>query len=369
MTKVCCFFNYPPHYRYAIYKAMDKSLNCDFFFGDNVFMPLEVFDVHCLRGFKTYLIAHITNFKGYIWHKGVIKLFNPLYTHYIVTGDPSLIANWMLILWSKMTGKKLIMWTHGIHQKYNKKTTIFIYKLFYRSADVLLMYSNYNLKYMEDLGCKTENIQYIHNSLDTNVQTSLYKNIQKSDIYNNHFKNNNPVVIYIGRLQKRKRIEQLIEAVALLDNSNVNVNIVLVGDNMDADYLRTLVESKGLEQKTWFYGASYDEKHNSELLYNASVCVCPAAVGLTAIHSLSYGCPVISNDNFETQMPECACIVEGVTGSFFREDNIVDLAEKIRYWCSLSPSNREKTRRDARNLITQEWSIDYQIKILKNVLE
>ena len=34
MKKICCFFNYPPHYRYAIYNAMDRTLNCDFFFGD-----------------------------------------------------------------------------------------------------------------------------------------------------------------------------------------------------------------------------------------------------------------------------------------------------------------------------------------------
>lgn len=369
MKKICCFFNYPPHYRYAIYNAMDKTFNCEFYFGDNVFIPLKSFDVHCLEGFKAYLNARITNFKGYIWHKGAMKLFNPSYTHYIVTGEPSIIANWMLILWCKITGKKLIMWTHGIHQTYNKKSNVVVYKLFYRSADILLMYSSYNLKYMENLGCKTEKIRYIHNSLDTKVQTSIYKNIQKSNIYTNYFNNENPVVIYIGRLQKRKKIEQIIEAVDLLNSKNVSINIVLVGNNVDDDYLRTIVKSKGLERNTWFFGASYDETKNSELLFNASVCVCPAAIGLTAIHSLSYGCPVISNDNLETQMPECECIVEGVTGSFFKEDNINDLAKKIDYWCNISPSKREITRREARKLITQQWSIDYQIETLKEIIE
>ena len=298
-----------------------------------------------------------------------MKLFNPSYTHYIVTGESSIIANWMLILWTKITGKKLIMWTHGIHQTINKRSSVIVYKLFYRSADVLLMYSSYNLKYMVNLGCKTEKIRYIHNSLDTKVQSSIYENIQKSDIYTNYFKNDDPVVIYIGRLQKRKRIEQLIEAVDILKNKSVNVNLVLVGDNVDAEFLRTLVKSKRLEQNTWFFGASYDEIQNSELLYNASVCVCPAAIGLTAIHSLSYGCPIISNDNFETQMPECECIVEGVTGSFFKEDNVEDLANKIQHWCGISTSQRERTRKEARKLITQEWSIDYQIETLKKIIE
>lgn len=59
------------------------------------------------------------------------------------------------------------------------------------------------------------------------------------------------------------------------------------------------------------------------------MCVCPAAVGLTAIHALSYGCPVISNDNVETQMPEFESIVEGETGSLFKENDIEDLVEKL----------------------------------------
>ena len=70
MTKICCFFNYPPHYRYAIYKAIDNTFDCDFYFGDDVFQPLKTFDVHRLHGFKSFLKAKMTNIKGYIWHKG-----------------------------------------------------------------------------------------------------------------------------------------------------------------------------------------------------------------------------------------------------------------------------------------------------------
>ena len=53
----------------------------------------------------------------------------------------------------------------------------------------------------------------------------------------------------------------------------------------------------------------YNEEANAELLYNASVCVCPAEVGLTAIHSLLFGTPVVSNDNFDEQMPEFESII------------------------------------------------------------
>ena len=104
-------------------------------------------------------------------------------------------------------------------------------------------------------------------------------------------------------------------------------------------------------------------------MFDASVCVCPAAVGLTAIHALSYGCPVISNDNVETQMPEFESIVEGETGSLFKENDIEDLVEKIKYWCCLNLEQRTHTRDIARQLILSEWSVDYQIQILKSLLK
>jgi len=33
MKKLCCIFNYNPHYRFPIYREMDLKLNCDFFGG------------------------------------------------------------------------------------------------------------------------------------------------------------------------------------------------------------------------------------------------------------------------------------------------------------------------------------------------
>ena len=98
---------------------------------------------------------------------------------------------------------------------------------------------------MTDLGCKTDKIYYIHNSLNTDFQNEIYANLHESNIYSKHFNNNNPVVIYIGRLQKRKRIEQLIEAIDFLNKEGEKINLVLIGDNSDAEYLQLLVGHVG----------------------------------------------------------------------------------------------------------------------------
>ena len=44
--------------------------------------------------------------------------------------------------------------------------------------------------------------------------------------------------------------------------------------------------------------------------------VSPGNVGLTAIHSLSYGTPVLTHNNFNNQMPEVESIQPGFNGYF-----------------------------------------------------
>lgn len=157
---------------------------------------------------------------------------------------------------------------------------------------------------------------------------------------------------------------------ALAQKQGFYFNLVLVGEKTNVESeISVLMEKYGLSNRTWFYGPCFDENKNAQLLFDASVCVCPAAVGLTAIHALSYGCPVISNDNVETQMPEFESIVDGETGSLFKENDIEDLVEKIKYWCCLNLEQRTHTRDIARQLILSEWSVDYQIQILKSLLK
>ena len=79
----------------------------------------------------------------------------------------------------------------------------------------------------------------------------------------------------------------------------------------------------------WYVGPLYDEATLGKFLYNADLCVSPGNVGLTAIHALTFGLPVISHDNYLAQMPEFEAITPGKTGMFFRENDSKDLYNKI----------------------------------------
>lgn len=367
--KLCCFFNHCPFYRFPIYSAIDKEFDAEFYFNDCIEFGSKPFDVNQLKGFKSFVHGYFTKLKkGYVVNTNISPLFNWKYTHYILTGDPSFLANWLILIYGVLFRKKVFLWCHGINAPIKKKSWRFLMSCFYGMAEGILLYGEHAIPYMKDLGCKEERMFCIHNSLDTELQTRLYNTELKSNIYKEHFGNDNPIVIYIGRIQKRKKVDQLVKAIYLLHNEGINVNLVIVGNIMDDDSIQKCVSDYNLEEQVWFYGPSYTEETNSLLLYNSDVCVSPGNVGLTCIHALSYGTPVISNDNFETQMPEYAAIVPDKTGDFYKENDIADMAKVLKKWIRIDIDKRTNCRIIARNTVLKNWSVQYQINLLKSVL-
>lgn len=367
--KICCVFNYASFYREPIYSEMDKELKCDFFFGDTAFENIKELDTQKLKGFKGYIKAKRTPFKGHIWHSGARHIFKKEYTHYILTGNPKYIINWIILFYAALTGKKTYLWTHGLHKTHSGFFDRLYHRLFYASATGCLMYNRRNCHFMQEIGCKEERLHVIHNSLDSDRQSEIYKKLAPENIYSEHFGNDYPTVIYIGRIQKIKKIPLIIEALAELRKEGKTINLALVGADVDSAEISKEIERLELQKQVWLYGPCYNEEENSRLLYNAAACVSPGNVGLTAIHSLTYGTPVITNDNFTTQMPEFEAITDGITGSFFKEDDVKELAKKIDFWTNITPSQREECRRAARHTIESEWNTHSQMQLLKTLLK
>ena len=280
--RICCFFNYNPLYRFPIYHAMDEELDCDFYFGDSVFQPLKQFPPEQLMGYKKTLHTVRTGFKDYKWHRGIRHLLRG-YSVYLITGQIDYLSNWLLLVWSRLTGKRIYCWTHGISKTESKKpVSRFIYKVFFRSMDGIFLYNNYKITLMTELGVKRNRMHVIHNSMDTTTQTRLYLSIKPSHIYQEHFGNDKSTIIYIGRIQAYKRLDMLIDALQLINAEEHRANLVVVGEPTDDYSLEECINSSGQQNHVWLYGPCYSEEKNAELLYNADVCVCPEAVGLTA---------------------------------------------------------------------------------------
>jgi glycosyltransferase involved in cell wall biosynthesis len=116
-----------------------------------------------------------------------------------------------------------------------------------------------------------------------------------------------------------------------------------------------------------FYGSSFDEVENAKLIYASDLCVAPGEIGLTAMHSLVYGTPVVTHGDFSKQMPEYEAVVSGRSGLFFREGDLLDLTDKINCWLDAGKC-RDEVRTDCREIILKKYNPSYQREVIEKAI-
>lgn len=290
------------------------------------------------------------------------------YDKFLMIGTPMCISLWILCVLLKIfyPSKKIYFWTHGWYGKELWFERI-IKKAFLKLANGLFVYGNYAKELLIKEGFPVNKLYVIHNSLSYDVQLELRKQMKKTSIYSEHFRNENPILIFIGRLTPIKQLDMLVQSVSDLKNDGMKCNLVFIGDGPMKKVLEEKVKSLNIIQQVWFYGACYDEKTNSELIYNADMCVAPGNVGLTAIHSMMFGCPVITHNDFSYQMPEFEAIKPLVTGSFYKRGCQDSLNRTIFEWFNINGKKREYIRQQCYREIDDQWTPYFQMKIIKNV--
>ena len=122
-----------------------------------------------------------------------------------------------------------------------------------------------------------------------------------------------------------------------------------------------------ISEDVLFYGACYKEKILAPLIMMADICLSPGEVGLTALHSLIYGTPVITHDNFSKQMPEFEAICPGVSGEFYKYGNLDDLCSKIKVIIKLVDAGVINPN-TCRKAILKYYNTEYQAGVFVQML-
>lgn len=370
--------NIAPLYRTSVWTKYleSKTMELHFFFGKENNSGIQTIDfeadnllkfkdrVHSLKNTyikKKYLIWQ--NFK-------ILKWLKKKPSTIIILGDFILLSNWLIILLAKIKKVEVVAKGHGMYGN-EKGLKLLLRRTFLRLADKHLVYEKHGKNVMVENGIPSDKIHILFNSLDYDyhVKTRKYLNeLDKSSILH-FFKNPQlPTLIFIGRLTNIKKLDLIIHAAKILETRNTILNILFVGSGKESDDLKNLAKENLLEGTYYFYGQSYDEEVNSKLLATSDLCVSPGNVGLTAIHSLSYGTPVCTHSNLYYQMPEAEAIKHQENGILFEQDNVISLANEIENWLLNNP-NRQATRNKCYKIIDEFYNPYYQTKVLENLIE
>jgi glycosyltransferase involved in cell wall biosynthesis len=370
MKKLCLIFDSASHYRSAIYQAIDANFECDWYFkktsADDSIKEMDLSKIKRWRYCKSYG----RNDRLY-WLGGLISnLFKKQYGTYFTLIESRSASCWLFLLLHKLffRKKKVYGWGHGwLCKKTGLQAKLDVIK--YNSLDGMFVYNNRSKNLLIQAGVLPHKLHVIYNTLDYDKQIVLRNKMNQTSIYQNHWRNSHPTLLFVGRLTRVKRLDLLLEAIYHLKLRGVAYNLVLIGDGECRDELNQFARQYGIEPQLWFYGPCYDEEKNAELIYNADLCVSPGNVGLTAMHAMMFGCPVLTHDNFSMQMPEFEAICAGQTGDFFAYNDVEDLAKKIHHWISTSCHQRDEVRAACYREIDSKWNYHNQIKLLTSIIK
>lgn len=376
---VAIIYHYIAHYRKPIFDTLCASETIDYYVVADVTSNIASLKVlnksigssgpNISR--KWLQVKNIWITKNILWQTGLVRLaLNSHYDHLIFLGNMYFISTWVAVILARLNGKKVYFWTHGVrNSKTNLKEKIRFN--FYRLADGVFLYGNTAKKILSDRGLSASKLHVIYNSLDFDEQTGYLLDISPDEKIKKRqdlgIKSNDKIIVTSGRLTQSKKIELLIQALSKINLSSIeNHKLIIIGDGPDKASIETESTRLQVVDDVIFYGECYNEKDISLLISMSDVFVVPGDIGLSAIHSLTYGTPVVTHDHFITHKPEYEAIKDGVNGSFYKLNDVDDMVKKILFW---SMKNNNDVFDQCRSVISKFYNADYQKRIIDQVIQ
>lgn len=161
-----------------------------------------------------------------------------------------------------------------------------IYKHIFQRAltksDLVVCVSNAVKKtHIKNLKLKEEKVTVIYNGINERFFSKKFKEEKEK---------NNVNLIYVGRLEKEKGLDILIDAISIIKSKHNNVNLLIVGDGSEINNLKNEVINKEVNDIVKFYGKQVDVikwlDKSDIFIYPV---VCEEAFGISVVEAMARG--------------------------------------------------------------------------------
>jgi colanic acid/amylovoran biosynthesis glycosyltransferase len=235
-------------------------------------------------------------------------------------------------------------------------------RFLYRNADAVVAYGDHVKRYLVSEGVKPERVFVARHAIDNSFYSRAVSSDEKEAIRATlGLRPDQLVVLYLGRLEKAKGVEHLIEGFAL--SQLPGAVLVIAGDGSERPALEDRVRKLGLEQRVRFAGY-VPVKETVPYYALASMVVLPSVTtpqgkelwGLVVNEAFNQGVPVIAS---------CAVgavagglVQDGTNGIVVPETDAAALAGALERM-GKDPVLRERMGAEAKRLIA-EWNHEIQ---------
>jgi glycosyltransferase involved in cell wall biosynthesis len=234
------------------------------------------------------------------WSRQNVKRFDVIHMHTVRTFQNAVVSHF-----ARRHGIPYVLSAHGtlpliVRRRLPKQAYDLLFgRRLLQDAGMLIAVSEVEADQYRQWGIPEERIHMIYNGLDLDEFASL-PNEGSFRASLPQMQDGTKLAAYLGRIEERKGLDQLIEAFEKLLEGDVRAQLVIAGpDEGIQSSLHSLSASLGLDGRVIFCGPLYG-KDRLSLLVDADVVVLPAVheiFGLVPFEALLCGTPVIVSDD------------------------------------------------------------------------
>jgi glycosyltransferase involved in cell wall biosynthesis len=194
----------------------------------------------------------------------------------------------------------------------------------YKRADGALAYSSLGKNLIPTYGIREENVFVTYNTGDSETLLCEKERVRQEPSI---LPVNSRRIIHVGRLVKWKRVDLLIDAFSNVIKEFPDAELVIIGEGPERENLVKLVGDLNIDQKVHFTGSVYDPKTIGAYMNASSIYVLAGMGGLSINDAMTYSLPIICSvcDGTERDL-----VTHNVNGLYFKENNAIDLSDKIK---------------------------------------
>lgn len=340
MYKVALIQSVCVHYKMPFFRKFAEKVNLIYFYGKGEKRGSWQ-NVKEIKGFKYQKLLSVI-LKFWIKDFPVRLVWFPTLFYHLHKSNPEVIIsggfinnvvnNIFVWLYCRISSVPWIIWDAG---RRKEKPKNFLRKLsepmnifLLNQAKAVIAYGSIGRDYLISLGINAEKIFIAQNTID--VET-CFKEVERlkanpsiiKEIRRKLGLNKKKVVLYVGALEKRKKVENLITVFNDLKKEISNINLVIIGDGPYESELKGFVSS-ALIKHIHFLGRITKDIGKYFLL--CDVFVQAGWNSLAIIEAMAYGKPVIT---VLYGGPEYEAVENGKTGFILERDNLIQLKKSI----------------------------------------
>jgi len=362
------------HYRVGLFQEMSQKWEVKVFHGDSV-IGSKVINVKPPYPFQTQKLFTIKK-RARKNHQQIL-FFNPGLVPalwrwqpdiIILEGSNNMLNNIVVYFFCTLFRKKYIWW--GIGRVPGRKDSLYrkiltpFRKLLIRQAFAVLAYCDLSAEYFSKIADRKK-IWVFPNSLNNKVVEKEISQITDEDKDALRKKLGlTPhciTLLYVGAMEYNKRLEILLDAFKILENSGWNVKLLLIGSGVAEQYFRSYAKEVNIHNCV-FLGRIIDGINTYFQI--ADIFVLPGRGGLAVNQALINGLPVVCNtpaDGTELDM-----IDNGYNGFLLQEMTTGQLVD-----CLVEMIRDEKyieMGMNSRKIIEERYNIDVMLKVIDDVM-